>query len=163
MLLRTWVWPSSTTTPSSSLISSAARSSTLCAKPTPLPDSPTSLKRADKNNNGNAATPLNGDQPQFRENPEINAKIDAYIQANPKRWDYIQSMSRERMARTIILQDVQKQERTERIRNGVLKKLNENPELKKAYKTLVKNLPEEQQEKMMANLAMRTQRTVTRG
>ncbi len=100
---------------------------------------------------------------QFRENPEINAKIDAYIQANPKRWEYIQAMSPERMARTIILQDVHKQERTERIRNGVLKKLDENPELKKAYKTLVKNLPEEQQEKMMANLAMRTQRTVARG
>ena len=42
---------------------------------------------------------------------------------------------------------------------SVLKKLDENPELKKAYQTLVKNLPEDQQEKMMANLAMRTQRT----
>jgi hypothetical protein len=101
--------------------------------------------------------------PQFRENPEINAKIDDYIKANPKRWEYIHSMSPERMARTIVLQDVQKQERTERIRSSVLKKLEENPELKKAYQTLVKNLPEDQQEKMMATLAMRTQRTVTRG
>ena len=64
---------------------------------------------------------------------------------------------------SIILQDVQKQERTERIRAGVLRKLDENPELKNAYQTLVKNLPEDQQEKMMANLAMRTQRNVTRG
>jgi hypothetical protein len=101
--------------------------------------------------------------PQFRENPDINSKIDNFIKANPKRWEYIQAMSPERMARTIVLQDVQKQERTERIRSGVLKKLEENPELKKAYQTLVKNLPEDQQEKMMANLAMRTQRTVTRG
>ena len=101
--------------------------------------------------------------PQFRENPEVNSKIDSFIKANPRRWDYIQAMSPERMARTIVLQDVQKQERTERIRSGVLKKLEENPELKKAYQTLVKNLPEDQQEKMMANLAMRTQRTVTRG
>src|ERR1700761_155873 len=101
--------------------------------------------------------------PQFRENPEINAKIDDYIKANPKRWEYIKAMSPERMARTIVLQDVQKLERTERIRSSVLKKLDENPELKKAYQTLVKNLPEDQQDKMMANLAMRTQRTVTRG
>ncbi len=124
-----------------------------------------SLKRTDKTTNGNtaAASAADGDQPKFRENPEVNAKIDAYIQANPKRWDYIQSMSPERMARTIALQDVQKQERTERMRAGVLRKLEENPELKKAYQTLVKNLPEEQQEKVMANLAMRTQRTVTRG
>jgi hypothetical protein len=107
--------------------------------------------------------PQEDNAPQFRENPEINAKIDAYIKANPKRWDYIQSLSQERMARTIVLQDVQKQERTERIRAGVLRKLDENPELKNAYQTLVKNLPEEQQEKMMANLAMRTQRSVTPG
>jgi hypothetical protein len=107
--------------------------------------------------------PQEDNAPPFRENPEINAKIDAYITANPKRWVYIQSMSPERMARTIILQDVQKQERTERMRAGVLRKLEENPELKKAYQTLVKNLPEDQQEKMMANLAIRTQRNVTRG
>jgi hypothetical protein len=56
--------------------------------------------------------PQEDNAPQFRENPEINAKIDAYIKANPKRWDYIQSLSQERMARTIVLQDVQKQERT---------------------------------------------------
>ena len=60
-------------------------------------------------------------------------------------------MSPERMARTIILQDVQKQERTERLRASVLRKLQQNPELKQAYKTLVKNPPEEQQEKMIAN------------
>ena len=105
----------------------------------------------------------NNGAPQFRENAEVNAKIDDYIKANPKRWEYIQAMSPERMARTIVLQDVQKQERTERVRSGVLKKLDENPELKKAYQTLVKDLPEDQREKMMANLAMRTQRTVTRG
>jgi hypothetical protein len=105
--------------------------------------------------------PQEDNAPQFRENPEINARIDAYIKANPKRWDYIQSLSQERMARTIVLQDVQKQERTERIRAGVLRKLDENPELKNAYQTLVKNLPEDQQEKMMVNLAMRTQRSVT--
>jgi hypothetical protein len=124
-----------------------------------------SLKRTDKNtsDNSTALTAISGDPPQFRENREINAKIDAYIKANPKRWVYIQSMSPERMARTIILQDVQKQERTERMRAGVLRKLEENPELKKAYQTLVKNLPEDQQEKMMANLAIRTQRNVTRG
>src|SRR5258708_38291545 len=107
--------------------------------------------------------PENNGAPQFRENPEINGKIDDYIKANPKRWEYIQAMSSERMARTIVLQDVKKLERTQRIRSSVLKKLDENPELKKAYQTLVKNLPEDQQEKMMANLATRTQRTVTRG
>lgn len=123
-----------------------------------------SLKRTEKNSNDSTSVTADAsnDSPRFRENSDINAKIDAYIKANPKRWAYIQSMSPERMARTIILQDVQKQQRSERMRAGVLRKLNENPELKQAYQTLVKNLPEEQQEKMMANLALRTQRNVTR-
>ena len=88
-----------------------------------------SLKRTDKNTSDNrtAIADLSGDPPRFRENPEINAKIDAYIKANPKRWVYIQSMSPERMARTIILQDVQKQERTERMRASVLRKLEAEP------------------------------------
>jgi hypothetical protein len=46
---------------------------------------------------------------------------------------------------------------------SVLRKLEQNPELKQGYQTLVKNLPEDQQDKMMANLAIRTQRNVTRG
>ena len=123
-----------------------------------------SLKRTEKNANESTAvtTDPSNEPPRFRENPDINGKIDAYIRANPKRWAYIQSMSPERMARTIILQDVQKQERNERMRASVLRKLNENPELKQAYQTLVKNLPAEQQEKMIANLALRTERNVTR-
>lgn len=106
------------------------------------------------------AKTVTSDPQKFRENTEINAKIDAYIQKNPKEWTYIQSMPRDRLERSLVLQSVQKQERTERIRAGVLKKLEENPELKEAYRTLVKNLPAEQQEKAMASLAMRTMRTV---
>jgi hypothetical protein len=107
--------------------------------------------------------PANDGNPpaQFRDNPEINAKIDAYIQNNPKEWAYIQSMPPERMARTIVLQTINKQERTERMRAGVLRKLEQNPELKQAYQTLVKELPSDQQEKMMATLAMRNSRSLT--
>ena len=97
---------------------------------------------------------------KFRENQEVNAKIDGYIQKNPKEWAYIQSMPRERLERSLVLQSVQKQERKEKMRAGILKKLEENPELKEAYRNLVKNLPAEQQEKAIASLAARTMRTV---
>ena len=43
---------------------------------------------------------------------------------------------------------------------NILKKLEENPEMKEAYRTLVKNLPAEQQEKAIVSLAMRTNRTI---
>jgi hypothetical protein len=96
----------------------------------------------------------------FRENADVNAKIDAYIEKNPKEWTYIQSMPRARIERSLVLQAVQKEERREKLRESVMKKLDANPEMKEAYRTLVKNLPEEQQEKAMVSLAMRTSKTV---
>ena len=107
-----------------------------------------SLKRSDKNTNGNGAagTEPVADSPKYRDNVEINAKIDAYIQANPKEWGYIQGLPRERLERTLVLQHVNKIERRERIRASVLKQLEQNPELKEAYRKLVKNLPADQQE-----------------
>ena len=63
--------------------------------------------------------------------------------------------------RIVVLQNVNKIERRERIRTAVLKKLDENTELKEAYRTLVKDLPAEQQEKAMASIATRTMRSIT--
>ena len=97
---------------------------------------------------------------QLRENPQVNAKIDQYIQNNPKHWQYIQSLPAERMARALVLNEVQKQERQEKMRAGIMRKLEQNPEMKQAYETLVKNLPEDQREKMMASLAARTMRSI---
>ncbi|MGH7489742.1 MAG: hypothetical protein ACREMY_29685 [bacterium] len=121
-----------------------------------------SLKRSDKNTNGNGADSAEAasDASKLRDNVEINAKIDAYIQANPKEWNYIQSLPRERLERMLVLQNVNKLERRERVRNSVMKQLEANPELKEAYRKLVKNLPAEQQEKAMASISARTLRTV---
>jgi hypothetical protein len=120
-----------------------------------------SLKRLDKNTNGNgtAAKPTDN-SPKYRDNAEINAKIDAYIQANPKEWNYIQGLPRERLQRMLVLQHVNKIDRRDRIRASVLKQLEQNPELKEAYRKLVKNLPADQQEKAITSIAARTLRTV---
>lgn len=121
-----------------------------------------SLKRTEKNTNSNGAAATEpADSPKYRDNVEINAKIDAYIQANPKEWNYIQGLPRERLERMLVLQNVNKIERRERIRASVTKQLNANPELKEAYRKLVKNLPAEQQDKAMATIAARTLRTIT--
>jgi hypothetical protein len=98
--------------------------------------------------------------PQFRDNPEINAKIDDYIKQNPKHWSYIQSMPPERMARALVLNEVQRRDRTQNMRKGILRKLEQDPELKQAYQTLVKNLPEDQREQAMVNIAARTMRNI---
>ena len=96
---------------------------------------------------GNAAPT---DQPTFRTNPEVDAKIDAYIKDNPKYWAYVQAMPRERLERTVVLNEVRELDRQQRMREGVLKQINRNPELKSAYDLLVKDLPEDQKEGVIA-------------
>lgn len=99
---------------------------------------------------GNAAP---GDQPTFRTNPEVDAKIDTYIKDNPKYWAYVQAMPRERLERTVVLNEVRELDRQQRIREGVLKQINRNPEMKRTYDLLVKDLPEDQKEGVIASSA----------
>jgi hypothetical protein len=98
----------------------------------------------------------------YRINPEVEAKIDAHIKENPKHWAYLQSMPRDRLERTVVLNEVRQLERQQRIRDGVMNRINANPELKQAYEILVKNVPEDQREEVMTQLARQTQRTVAR-
>jgi hypothetical protein len=108
---------------------------------------------------GNAAP---ADTPTFRSNPEVDAKIDAYIKENPKYWTYVQSMPRDRLERTVVLNEVREVDRQQRIREGVLKQINRNPELKRAYDLLVKDLPEDQKEAVIAQIGRQARRAVAR-
>jgi hypothetical protein len=101
-------------------------------------------------------------EPNYRVNPEVEAKIDAYIKENPKYWSYLQSMPRERLERTVVLSEVRQVERQQRMREGMLKKINDNPELKQAYETLVKNVPDDQREEVISQIARQAQRAVSR-
>ena len=93
-----------------------------------------------------SGTAAPADQPTFRSNPEVDAKIDTYIKDNPKYWSYVQAMPRERLERSVVLNEVRELDRQQRIREGVLKQINRNPEMKRAYELLVKDLPEDQKE-----------------
>jgi predicted GTPase len=102
------------------------------------------------------------DQPNFRNNPEVDAKIDAYIKENPKYWAYVQAMPRERLERTVVLNEVRQLDRQQRMREGVMKRITRNPELRKAYDILVKDIPEDQREGVIAQIARQTRRAVAR-
>jgi hypothetical protein len=108
---------------------------------------------------GNAAP---AEQPTFRSNPEVDAKIDAYIKENPKYWTYVQAMPRERLERSVVLNEVRELDRQQRMREGMMKRINSNPALKNAYETLVKDLPEDQKEGVIAQIARSTRRAVAR-
>ena len=109
-----------------------------------------------------ATPPTSPDPSTYRINPEVEAKIDSYIKENPKHWSYLQSMPRDRLERTVVLNEVRQLERQQRMREGIMNRINANPELKQAYEVLVKNVPEEQREEVMSQIARQTQRAVSR-
>jgi len=111
-------------------------------------------------NNGNGAA---ANEPrELRTNPEVDAKIDAYIKENPKYWAYIQALPRERLERSLVLTEVQKLDRQQRIRDGLMKEINRNPEMKQAYETILKNVPESMRDLLMTQIASQAKRTIAR-
>ena len=100
--------------------------------------------------------------PTLRNIPEVDAKIDAYIQENPKYLGFLQSIPRDRLERMVVLNEVRELYRQHRMQNGVMRRINTDPKLKQAYETLVKDVPEEQREEVMSQIARQTQRAVSR-
>jgi len=104
--------------------------------------------------------------PEYRHNPRFDAKIDDWIKNNPKHWAYIQALPPERMARALALSEVQKTERLLKLDAGILRKLDENPEVKKAYEVILKDVPEDQRQERMVRMyrtAMRNTAQQTQG
>lgn len=118
------------------------------------------IKKTKSNGSDASGESTDATQSTFRDNPQINAKIDDYIKNNPKHWEYIQFMPRERMERAMVLHEVQKNERQQKLDQGILRKLERDPELKQTYENLVKDLPEDQREKAMVSIASRTMRDI---
>jgi hypothetical protein len=85
-----------------------------------------------------------------RENTEINAKIDAYIENNPKVFERLNEYSKERLVRMHILSSI---DREESINNSIKKDWEQHPEKKAALETLVASYPKEKQEEAMIQLA----------
>ena len=90
---------------------------------------------------------------QYRENPKTNEKIDAWIKANPDRFKFFNELPHERAVRKLVLNEVEKYERMQKMNNGIMEKLESDPEAKQAFDTLLKRLPEDQRERATAQLA----------
>jgi len=92
------------------------------------------------------------EQTNYRINPEVEGKIDSYIKENPKYWNYLQAMPRDRLERTVVLNDVRKIEARQRIETGVMQEINNDPVRKQAYDTLTKDMPEERREEVILGM-----------
>lgn len=118
--------------------------------------------RTPNGNGTNAASTATDGPREFRNNPEVDAKIDAFIKENAKDWAYIQAMPRERLERSLVLEEVKKRDRQQRIKNGIMKEIDRNPELKQAYDTLLKSVPENLRESVMTQVAGQARRAINR-
>lgn len=61
-----------------------------------------------------------------------------------------------------MLVEVQKIDRQQRIRDGIMKEISHNPELKQAYDTLLKGVPENLRDTVMAQVASQARRAIGR-
>jgi hypothetical protein len=121
---------------------------------------------SNKNKTATVAAPQpsgeNGESIPYRENAEVNFKIDTWIASNPKRWGYIQGMTLERAQRSLALREMQDVERVQRFRQRVMKQIERDPQRKQAFEQLVKDLPAEDREFGMVRLATEAQRLKSR-
>jgi hypothetical protein len=97
---------------------------------------------------GDANAPASN-EPNFRVNPELEAKIDDWITENPKDWKYITSMPVDRLRRTIVLNDIRKTEARERIDEEILKAVKDDPKRKQTYDDLTEGMTEENRDRFI--------------
>ena len=101
----------------------------------------------------NGAAPAASEPVQYREHARTNEKIDAWIKANPDDFKFFNDLPHERAVRKLVLNEVQKYERMEKMNAGIMQKLDDDPEAKQAFDTLLKRLPEDQRERATASIA----------
>lgn len=109
---------------------------------------PTAENETERNGNGSAT-----ESPEYRENERINAQIDGYIKENPQHWERIKAMPRERLERTVVWQQLRYNNRKQKLDNGLLRKVEDNPDLKKDYENLLKHVPEGERERARVSIA----------
>jgi len=112
----------------------------------------TTKTRTPPSNGAAADTPAPNENRYQRTNAEAEGKINDWIKNNPKNWDYIKAMPRDRLERTVVLNEVRHVERRQYVDTGVLQNIKNNPDLKAAYDVLLKDVPEDKRDEVILNM-----------
>lgn len=101
-------------------------------------------------------------QQEPRRNPEIDAKLDKFIQENPKLLEYYQALGKDELIRKLMLGKMQRNEFTQSRNQEVVAWVNENPEIKAKVEERIRNVPAANRERAFINAAKTeaTNRTV---
>ena len=92
-------------------------------------------------------------EPTLRRNPEIDAKLDRFIQENPKLHEYYDALSKEELIRKLMLGKMQRSEYTNGRNQEIVAWVEENPEIKAKIEARIRNGPEQNRERACLNAA----------
>jgi hypothetical protein len=85
-------------------------------------------------------------------NPAIDQKITDYAAANPKYVDYLNNLSKERLIRKLLYEDVKALEARQNLERGFHQLAVSNPALVEAVREIRATQPTEKQEQLIAKL-----------
>ena len=92
-------------------------------------------------------------EPTLRRNPEIDAKLDRFIQENPKLHEYYDALSKEELIRKLMLGKMQRSEYTNGRNEEIKAWVEEHPEIKSKIEERIRNVPEANRERAFINAA----------
>ena len=92
-------------------------------------------------------------EPTLRRNPEIDAKLDRFIQENPKLLEYYQGLSKDELIRKQMLGKMQRSEYTNGRNEEIKAWVEEHPEIKSKIEERIRNVPAANRERAFLNAA----------
>ncbi len=89
----------------------------------------------------------------LRRNPEIDAKLDRFIQENPDLREYYDKLSKDELIRKLMLGKMQRNEYTNGRNEEIKAWVAEHPEIKAKIEERIRNVPEQNRERAFINAA----------
>jgi hypothetical protein len=88
-----------------------------------------------------------------RVNPEIDAKLNRFIQENPDLYGYYNGLSKEQLIRKVMLGKMQKGEYSQRRNQEIAEWVEQHPEIKTKVEERIRNVPAENRQRAFINAA----------
>ena len=92
-------------------------------------------------------------EPTLRRNPEIDAKLDRFIQENAKLHEYYQGLSKDELIRKQMLGKMQRNEYANGRNEEIKAWVEEHPEIRSKIEERIRNVPAANRERAFINAA----------
>ena len=94
-------------------------------------------------------------EPTLRRNPEIDAKLDKFIQENPGLAEYYNALSKDELVRKLMLGKMGRADYRQGRNTEIKAWVEEHPEVKARIEERIRNVPEANRERAFINAAKR--------